>query len=134
MHANVHIHSCRSMCVFLCRGVFSQVQCQGICPVTLLLDDRCSVCCCSLIALTEALQWGDSSRPGCSAHKNKESSWTRFTASVNEINKLALLQAASSQGFQLQNESGDLATAPTTGKKDGGRRNLMRLKCPPRPS
>lgn len=132
MHANVHIHCGRSMCAFLCRSVFSHVRCRGICPVTLLLGDRCSVCCCSLIALTEALQRGDSSSPGCGAHKNKESSWIGFTASVNEINwlffSLLLLRSSS---YRMRIETWQLL--PQQEKKDGERRNSMGLKFPPRP-
>lgn len=118
MHANAPAHCCMSMSVFLCRSLFSKVRCQGICPVTLLLDDGCSACCCSLIALTEALQSGHSSSPGCGARENKESSWTGFTASVNEINwlffRLLLLRGSS---YRMKVETWQLL--PQQEKKKG---------------
>jgi len=76
------------------------------------------VCCCSLITLTEALQCGDSSSPGCGAHQNKESSWTGFTASVNEINwlffSLLLLRGSS---YRMRVETWQLL--PQQEKKQG---------------
>lgn len=51
---------------------------------------------------------------------------------ISKGNKVALPQAAP-QGFQLQNESGDLATAPSTGQKTG-KKKLDEKKIPPRAS
>lgn len=44
---------------------------------------------------------------------------------------MALPQAAPAEGFQLQNESGDLATAPSTGQK-AGKKKFDENKIPPR--
>lgn len=48
---------------------------------------------------------------------------------ISKGNKVALPQAVP-QGFQLQNESGDLATAPTTGQK-AGKKELDEKEIPP---
>lgn len=108
------------MNTLLCRFVLFQARCQGICPVTPLLGDRCSVCCCSLSALTEPLQHGDSSsHSGCGAHK-KESCWAGW-------NKVALHQAFSLWGCQLYSESWDLVTAFTIGKERGKEKHETKI-------